>query len=146
MSMILISHDLAVVAGRTDQVAVMYGGKILERGPTAAVFEHTRMPYTEALLSAIPRVELPSHSRLRAIEGRPPDPSRLPPGCSFAPRCPYAQTTCTERAPEPRSAEVPDHEFSCWYPLGGQPPPSPDPSPEPEPEGLVAWKSQVSRA
>jgi peptide/nickel transport system ATP-binding protein len=118
MSLILISHDLGVVAGRTDEVAVMYGGRIVERGPTVAVFEHTRMPYTQALLGAIPRLEQPSHSRLQAIDGRPPDPSRPSVGCSFGPRCPNAQARCRADKPALAPAETARHEFACWYPLG----------------------------
>ena len=134
MSLILISHDLGVVAGRTDEVAVMYGGRIVERGPTVAVFEHTRMPYTRALLGAIPRLELPSHSRLQAIDGRPPDPSRPPPGCSFSPRCPNAQDRCRAEKPALTAAEMARHEFACWYPLG---PPLADDRAGPAPVGRV---------
>ena len=121
MSLILISHNLGVVAGRTDEVAVMYGGRVVEHGPTDAVFEHTRMPYTEALLNAIPDLEAPSHTPLRAIEGRPPDPSRMGDACRFAPRCPYAQARCTEAGPVLEAAETAGHRFACWFPL--RPPP-----------------------
>jgi len=118
MSLVLISHNLAVVAGRTDRIAVMYGGRIVEQGRTAAVFEATRMPYTEALLSALPRPDLPPHARLRAITGRPPDPTRAEAGCAFAPRCPYAQPTCRDAAPALQAAREGDHTFACWFPLG----------------------------
>jgi peptide/nickel transport system ATP-binding protein len=117
MSLILVSHDLAVVAGRTDEVAVMYGGKIVEHGRTVAVFEQTRMPYTEALLGAIPRLELPSHTKLKAIGGRPPDPSASPMGCSFSPRCPYAQAKCEGEVPPLERTDSSDHLYACWYPL-----------------------------
>jgi peptide/nickel transport system ATP-binding protein len=118
MSLILISHNLAVVAGRTDRIAVMYGGRIVEYGPTASVFEHTRMPYTEALLNALPRPDLPAHARLEAISGRPPDPTRPMPGCCFHPRCPYVQQVCREETPGLRAAETTDHDYACWFPLG----------------------------
>ena len=73
MAMVLVTHDLGVVAGRTDEIAVMYAGKIVEQAPTSVLFAHMRHPYTEALLRSIPRVEDPSHTRLRVITGRPPD-------------------------------------------------------------------------
>jgi peptide/nickel transport system ATP-binding protein len=120
MSLILISHDLAVVAGRTEQVAVMYAGKIVESGPTFEVFEDTQMPYTRALLNAVPRLDLPSHTQLLAIDGRPPSPDNLPPGCRFAPRCEYARARCQAEAPPVRAGERGGHEYSCWYPLGIQ--------------------------
>ena len=71
MSMILVTHDLGVVAGRTDEIAVMYAGRIVERAPTRVLFRHMKMPYTEALLQSIPKTEDPSHTRLNAIAGRP---------------------------------------------------------------------------
>ena len=97
MAMVLVTHDLGVVAGRTDDIAVMYAGRIVERAPTRALFEHTRHPYTEALLKSIPKLAQPSHSQLDAIAGRPPDLVNPPTGCKFAPRCPYAQPKCVER-------------------------------------------------
>ncbi len=117
MGMILVTHDLGVVAGRTDEIAVMYAGRIVEKATTADLFAHTRMPYTEALMRSIPRVSQPSHTRLRAIPGRPPDLSRPIVGCPFAPRCPYVQQHCREHAPPLRNAG-PGHQFACWYPVG----------------------------
>jgi peptide/nickel transport system ATP-binding protein len=117
MSMILITHDLGVVAGRTDEVAVMYAGRVVERAPTSRLFGYMRMPYTEALLAAIPKLEAPPHTPLPAIAGRPPDPTRPLPGCSFAPRCRYAAGRCHEAKPELKSAEMPDHLYACWHPL-----------------------------
>src|SRR5256886_3896089 len=99
MAMILVSHDLGVVAGRTDEIAVMYAGRIVERAATRAIFERTRMPYTEALLRAIPRLERASHTRLLAIGGRPPDLVSPPPGCRFAPRCVRVQERCHRDEP-----------------------------------------------
>ncbi|MCG5212783.1 dipeptide/oligopeptide/nickel ABC transporter permease/ATP-binding protein [Streptosporangium sp. KLBMP 9127] len=118
LAMILVSHDLAVVSQWADEVIVMYAGKVVERGPAAALFERTRMPYTEALLQAIPRLDDPSHHRLRVIEGRPPDPARLPPGCRFQPRCPYAGERCETEEPPLVRAETPDHLYACWFPVG----------------------------
>ena len=117
MAMILISHDLGVVAGRTDEIAVMYAGRIVEQAPTRLLFERTRMPYTEALLRAIPRLEHASHTRLLAIGGRPPDLVDPPPGCRFAPRCDRAQQRCRVEEPPLGADSVPDHRFACWYPI-----------------------------
>ncbi|HTT87227.1 MAG TPA: ABC transporter ATP-binding protein [Acidimicrobiales bacterium] len=117
MGMILVTHDLGVVATRADDIAVMYAGRIVEQAPTKDLFSHTRMPYTEALLRSIPRLSDASHTRLRAIPGRPPDLAALGPGCPFAPRCPYVQQRCRTEAPPPRTAGA-GHSFSCWYPVG----------------------------
>jgi peptide/nickel transport system ATP-binding protein len=130
LSVILISHDLAVVAGRTEQVAVMYAGRIVERGPTAAVFDDTQMPYTRALLSAVPQLDLPSHTQLMAIEGRPPRPDSMPPGCRFAPRCGYVQARCQAEAPPLTAGKRAGHEYSCWYPLGSRGVPATGPAQE----------------
>jgi peptide/nickel transport system ATP-binding protein len=116
MSMVLISHDLGIVQGRTDHVAVMYGGRIVEQGATSSVFGAPRMHYTTALLGAIPRLDRPSHSKLLAIEGRPPDPHTPITGCSFAPRCACAQPKCREVSPALEPGTVPGHCYACWYP------------------------------
>jgi peptide/nickel transport system ATP-binding protein len=118
MSMIIITHDLGVVAGRTDTIAVMYAGKVVERAPTRTLFAHTRMPYTEALLKAIPRIGDPPHTRLDAIGGRPPDLVDPGPGCRFRVRCRYAQPKCAVEEPPLRPAEQPGHEYACWFPVG----------------------------
>ncbi|HXQ43243.1 MAG TPA: ABC transporter ATP-binding protein [Acidimicrobiales bacterium] len=117
MGMILVTHDLGVVANRADDIAVMYAGRIVEQAPTKELFSHTRMPYTEALLRSIPRLTDASHTRLRAIPGRPPDLAALPPGCPFAPRCPYVQDRCRAEEPPSRTAGA-GHLFSCWFPVG----------------------------
>jgi peptide/nickel transport system ATP-binding protein len=118
MAMILVTHDLGVVAGRADEIAVMYSGQIVERAPTRVLFAQMRMPYTEGLLKSIPKLEQPSHSRLQIIGGRPPDLVNQPPGCKFAPRCPYAQEKCHVEEPPLVEAETPGHYFKCWYPVG----------------------------
>jgi oligopeptide/dipeptide ABC transporter ATP-binding protein len=120
MAMILVTHDLGVVAGRTDHIAVMYAGKIVEKAPTAKLFTEMRMPYTEALIGSIPKTDQPSHTRLSAIGGRPPDLVHPPDGCNFAPRCPYAQDRChIEEPPLMSDSSVgPAHSFACWYPVG----------------------------
>ena len=119
MAMILVTHDLGVVAGRADEIAVMYAGRIVEQAPTATLFAQMRHPYTEALLAAIPKLEDPSHTRLVAIGGRPPDLVDPPRGCAFSPRCPYARDRCHEERPELTASPTdPEHSFACFYPVG----------------------------
>ncbi len=128
MGMVLVTHDLGVVAGRADVVAVMYAGQIVELARTRDLFERVRMPYTEALLQAIPKLDQPSHQKLNVITGRPPDLIRLPEGCRFAPRCPYAQDKCRRDLPPLVESDTPGHFYRCWYPVntptGWQPGPS----------------------
>jgi peptide/nickel transport system ATP-binding protein len=118
MAMILVTHDLGVVAGRADEIAVMYAGKVVEKGPARVLFSDMKMPYTEALLQSIPKIDDKSHTRLRVIGGRPPALINPPPGCLFAPRCPYAQDKCIEEEPPLLPASTPGHEFRCWFPVG----------------------------
>ncbi|MGY1746566.1 ABC transporter ATP-binding protein [Blastococcus sp. SYSU D00695] len=117
MSMVLVTHDLGVVANRTDDIAVMYAGQIVEKAPTRTLFRRMRHPYTEALMRCIPRVENPSHTRLDAIPGRPPDLANLPTGCRFASRCRYAQPECLAENP-PLVSDEPGHEYRCFFPVG----------------------------
>ncbi|TPQ31758.1 dipeptide/oligopeptide/nickel ABC transporter ATP-binding protein [Bradyrhizobium guangdongense] len=117
MAMILITHDLGVVAGRADEVAVMYAGRVVERAPTPALFKRMHMPYTEALLAAIPKLETAPHTPLPAISGRPPDPTRPVPGCSFAPRCRYAAGRCHQAKPDLSAAETAGHFYACFHPI-----------------------------
>ncbi len=118
MAMLLVTHDLRVVRSRSDRIAVMYAGKIVETAPTAALFAAPRMPYTEALMKAVPPVTGPNHVRLQVIPGRPPDLVNPPSGCKFSPRCPYAQDRCLTEDPPLRDAGSPEHRYRCWYPLG----------------------------
>jgi oligopeptide/dipeptide ABC transporter ATP-binding protein len=118
MAMMLITHDLGVVAGRTDEIAVMYAGQIVEKAPTRTLFANMKMPYTAALLQSIPKLDQPSHTRLQAIAGRPPDLVDPPSGCRFAPRCLYAQDRCLEELPPLMEADEPGHLYRCWYPVG----------------------------
>ena len=116
MAMILITHDLSVVAGRAHEVAVMYAGRIVEKAPTLQLFTAMRHPYTKALFESIPKVASPSHTRLRVIQGRPPDLASLPPGCAFAPRCRHAQARCLTESPALTGDD--EHRFACFYPAG----------------------------
>jgi peptide/nickel transport system ATP-binding protein len=117
MAVVLVTHDLGVVATRADDIAVMYGGRIVEQAPTRQLFREMRHPYTEALLRSIPRLDLPSHTRLEAIGGRPPDLLMPPPGCRFAPRCPHARERCHAEEPD-LVDDGTGHLFRCWYPVG----------------------------
>ncbi len=117
MAMILVTHDLGVVAGRTDEIAVMYAGKIVEKAPTKVLFTSLRHPYTEALLSSIPKIADPSHTRLKTIGGRPPNLINPPTGCSFSPRCAYAQDKCRVDEPPLSAPDADGHQFSCWFPI-----------------------------
>jgi peptide/nickel transport system ATP-binding protein len=118
MAMILVTHDLGVVAGRTDEIMVMYAGKVAEKAPTPKLFSEMRHPYTQGLLWSIPKVTQAKHTRLNAIPGRPPNLIDPPPGCKFAPRCAYAQDICRAEDPELRSIDSADHLFACHFPVG----------------------------
>ena len=114
MSVLLITHDLGVVAGHADRVVVMYAGRVVETAPTDALFERPTHPYTEGLLAAVPRIDAP-RTRLHAIPGQVPAATAWPPGCRFHPRCPYAWDKCV--AQEPPLLEVGDeagHTARCW--------------------------------
>jgi oligopeptide transport system ATP-binding protein len=98
-AVLLITHDLGVVAGNADQVAVMYAGRIVERGPVDDLFERPAHPYTQGLLRSLPRMDGIPRAPLTAITGQPPDPSRLPAGCPFRPRCAQAAARCELERP-----------------------------------------------
>ncbi|MGQ0664847.1 MAG: dipeptide ABC transporter ATP-binding protein, partial [Pseudomonadota bacterium] len=120
MALVLISHDLGVVAGVTDRVAIMYAGRIVETAATATVFDQPRHPYTRALLDAIPRLDVPVAERLRPIPGIPPDPRRPLPGCPFHPRCGAAEPRCAEDLPQLEGYGVGgDHRVACWVAAAG---------------------------
>ncbi len=124
MAVLLVTHDLGVVAGRTDEVLVMYAGQIVERAPTVELFANVRMPYTEALLESVPTIDTSVEMRLPTIAGRPPDLAHPPAGCRFAPRCRYTRDLCVDQAP-PMVTEG-AHSYRCWFPVG-----TPDPSAPP---------------
>jgi oligopeptide/dipeptide ABC transporter ATP-binding protein len=119
MALLMISHDLGLAATFADEVLVMYAGRAVERAPTRKLFEQVRMPYTRALLDSIPRLEDPPHMTLNVVAGQAPNLAALPPGCSFAPRCPRASDECREHAP-PFSEQEPAHAWACWHPYGPQ--------------------------
>ena len=110
-SMLLITHDLGVVAETCDKVAIMYAGEIVEYGSLEDIFEHTAHPYTEGLFSSLPSLENDVH-RLKPIQGLMPDPANLPDGCKFHPRCPYAVDQCRSGAPALREIS-PGHLCQC---------------------------------
>ncbi len=117
MAVILVTHDLGVIAGRADRVAVMYAGKIAEISDTETLFARPRHPYSEALFQALPDKAADAGERLYSIPGIPPDLVNPPAGCRFAARCRYVTDRC--RAEEPRlTGEVAGHEFRCFYPVG----------------------------
>jgi peptide/nickel transport system ATP-binding protein len=119
MAMILVTHDLGVVAGRAHDIAVMYAGQIVEQASAKALFANVRHPYTEALLQSIPKLEMAKHTKLDAIGGRPPDLVNLPQGCPFAPRCRYAQDVCHQQDPELLpDPDDPTHLVACHFPVG----------------------------
>ena len=118
MALIFISHDLGLAASYADEVVVMYAGKIVEQAPAKGLFGRggtVKMRYTRALLDAIPHLERPAHADLPVVTGRPPDPSMLPTGCSFAPRCPSAADDCAAKAPA-LTEHAPGHRWACWHP------------------------------
>jgi oligopeptide/dipeptide ABC transporter ATP-binding protein len=116
-AVVMISHDLGLAASFADEVVVMYAGRAVEHAPTRTLFANVRMPYTRALLGAIPRLENPSHSPLAAVPGQPPDLASQPPGCPFAPRCPEAIARCADEQP-PLAVQEPEHAWACWNPCG----------------------------
>ena len=110
-SMIMITHDLGIVAEVCDTVAVMYAGRIVEQGTLEDVFNHTLHPYTEGLFNSLPNINNRT-AMLKPIKGLMPDPTDLPKGCAFAPRCDYATPACFERQPQLQQAS-PTHQFAC---------------------------------
>jgi len=118
MAILLITHDLGVVAEMVDEVAVMYAGRIVERGPVADIFESPQHPYTEALLDSIPLLGMRYTQRLKAIRGVVPSPLEWPEACRFAPRCDYVFAKCL--AEDPPLLRVPPQESACWLCQSGR--------------------------
>lgn len=112
-SMILITHDLGVVARYADRINVMYAGRVIEQGTARDIFKDPRHPYTLGLMASIPRLDQKKGGRLIPIHGQPPDLSNLPSGCPFHPRCPYAEDRCREERP-PLMRVSDEHAMACW--------------------------------
>jgi oligopeptide/dipeptide ABC transporter ATP-binding protein len=113
IAVVLITHNLGVVARYADRVNVMYAGKLVEQGSARDVYSNPRHPYTVGLLRSVPRLDEPRKAILRPIGGQPPDLMHLPPGCAFAPRCPYAVARCQTEVP-PLMPVAADHLSACW--------------------------------
>jgi len=112
-AIILVTHDLGVVAGSADRVAVMYAGRIVEEGPTQDIFNSPVHPYTKGLLSSVPRLDSDTSCELSSIPGSPPDLAEMPPGCAFAPRCPEVQAECLLTQPDLVSSGSPQRRNAC---------------------------------
>jgi oligopeptide/dipeptide ABC transporter ATP-binding protein len=117
LALVMITHDLGVVAQVADRVAVMYAGRIVESAPVRELFAAPAHPYTAALLGSVPRLDTPVTARLAGIEGQPPHPAEERPGCAFAPRCPSAVERCLRESPALRGAG--DRAVACHLPRGG---------------------------
>jgi peptide/nickel transport system ATP-binding protein len=118
MAMLLITHDMGVIAGNADRVNVMYAGRVVETAEVGELFTEMRHPYTQALLASIPRLSQDANKALHAIPGLPPDLSHPPQGCRFAARCSRASDKCRAEEP-PLAGKTLEHRFSCWHPVDG---------------------------
>ena len=114
MAIIWITHDLGVVAGMADRVAVMYGGFIVEQAPVKKLYSNPRHPYTIGLLETLPKVEGDRSERLQSIKGQPPDLLKIPSSCPFAPRCNHVFSKCYEENPG-LVMRTPEHQVACWW-------------------------------
>jgi oligopeptide/dipeptide ABC transporter ATP-binding protein len=115
MALLLITHDLGIVAGNTDRVVVMYAGRAVEESPVDQFFYGSTMPYTWGLLGSLPRLDRPPVQSLPIIGGQPPSPLRRPAGCAFHPRCVYAKEVCQQEVPELTVHERDDHRSACHF-------------------------------
>jgi peptide/nickel transport system ATP-binding protein len=118
MAMLLITHDMGVIAGHADRVNVMYAGRVVETADAAILFDEMHHPYTQALLASIPQLNQDAKKALHAIPGLPPDLAHPPQGCRFAARCTRATDKCRTEEP-PLAGKTFDHKFSCWHPVDG---------------------------
>jgi peptide/nickel transport system ATP-binding protein len=114
-AMVLITHDLGVIAGHADRICVMYAGKLVEKGSIDDVFYEPRMPYSLGLLGSLPRLDETGRERLTPIVGSPPSLVNLPPGCPFTPRCPLAQDICEQEEPDLFVTDNPTHVAACHF-------------------------------
>jgi peptide/nickel transport system ATP-binding protein len=115
MAVVWITHDLALIAGLADRIAVLYAGTVVEDAPVSAIFERPTHPYTRGLLASLPTLAGAAMERLPSIGGTPPEPGRRPPGCPFAPRCAHAVAACAEAVPRlaPVPGSDPRHRVAC---------------------------------
>ncbi len=118
MAMLLITHDMGVIAGHADRVNVMYAGRVVETAEAATLFDEMHHPYTQALLASIPQLDQDMNKALHAIPGLPPDLAHPPQGCRFAARCTRATDKCRAEEP-PLSGKTFEHKFACWHPVDG---------------------------
>jgi peptide/nickel transport system ATP-binding protein len=137
MAVILVTHDLGVIAGRADRAAVMYAGRVVETTSTLQLFANPRHPYTEALFEALPEKAADGSERLYNIPGQPPDLTRPPAGCKFAARCRYVQDRCRQTEPS-LTGDTQDHVYRCFFPVGRA-------KDEPEPAGLTTAERAAAR-
>jgi oligopeptide/dipeptide ABC transporter ATP-binding protein len=114
-AMVLITHDLGVIAGHANRICVMYAGKLVEKGSIDDVFYQPRMPYSLGLLGSLPRLDETERGRLTPIVGSPPSLVNLPPGCPFTPRCPLAQDVCEREEPDLYVTDSPTHVAACHF-------------------------------
>jgi oligopeptide/dipeptide ABC transporter ATP-binding protein len=114
VSLIVITHNLGVVARYADRMNIMYAGKIIERGTAAEIYANPKHPYTVGLLNSVPRLDLPRKEKLDPIEGQPPDLINLPQGCSFRPRCRYSIDRCAEEIPDLQAVGGDGHTSACF--------------------------------
>jgi len=114
VAMLIITHNLGVVARYADRVNVMYAGRIIERGTAAEIYSNPRHPYTLGLLNSVPRLDEPIRAKLDPIEGQPPDLTRLPPGCAFTPRCVFRKERCEKEVPALVPVGTEGHIAACW--------------------------------
>ena len=121
MAIVWITHDLGVVAGIADRIAVMYGGQIVECAEVGELFANPRHPYTRALLQTLPQIDAPTGQRLTSISGQPPNLTRAPADCAFAPRCPHVFDKCRTHLP-PLDEIGGKHQVACWWQPSENPP------------------------
>jgi oligopeptide/dipeptide ABC transporter ATP-binding protein len=114
VAMLIITHNLGVVARYADRVNVMYAGRIIERGTARELYANPRHPYTLGLLRSVPRLDEPRRGRLDPIDGQPPDLTRLPAGCAFAPRCAFSVPRCAGERPGLVAVGGSGHVSACW--------------------------------
>ena len=115
MAVMLITHDLAIVAGFARRVLVLYAGRVVEACSVDDLFHSPLHPYAWGLLGSLPRVDRSGAARLAAIPGQPPSATQIMPGCAFRPRCAYAGSACRTTAPELRGSMAPEHAAACHF-------------------------------